>query len=162
MKPKKKRSTACRRTNTRKSVTIGTMRCITKKVALMVFGTINCKFVPTFARIAKESFLSESQQKKKTNLCVYNGAAAVGRYLSGDLDRVCLCELICGASALNRQVFGKIFAALSYIYTLSKDIIFFSFCWYTSGYYTMSLKYLDYPVLQKKIANKLDNSRFLN
>ena len=125
-------------------------------------GTNTLGIVPTFARIAKESFLSESQQKKKTNLCVYNGAAAVGRYLSGDLDRVCLCELICGASALNRQVFGKIFAALSYIYTLSKDIIFFSFCWYTSGYYTMSLKYLDYPVLQKKIANKLDNSRFLN
>ena len=44
--------------------------------------------------------------------------------MSRDLDRVCLCELICGASALNRQVFGKIFAALSYIYTLSKDIIF--------------------------------------
>ena len=101
-------------------------------------GTNTLGIVPTFAQIAKESFLSESQQKKKMNLCVYNGAAAVGRYLSGDLDRVCLCELICGASALNRQVFGKIFAALSYIYTLSKDIIFFSFCWYTSGYYTMS------------------------
>lgn len=81
---------------------------------------------------------SESQQKKKRKKRVYNGAAAVGRDLSGDLDRVCLCELICGVSALNRQVFGKIFAALSYIYTLSKDIIFFSFCWYTSGYYTMS------------------------
>ena len=86
----------------------------------MVFGTINCKFVPTFAQIAKESFLSESQQKKKMNLCVYNGAAEVGRDLSGDLDRVFLCEWICGASALNRQVFGKNFAALSYIYTLSR------------------------------------------
>ena len=123
---------------------------------------LSCKRSNVRTNGKRNRFLSESQQKKKTNLCVYIGAAAVERDLSGDLDRVCLCELICGASALNRQVFGKIFAALSYIYTLSKDIIFFSFCWYTSGYYTMSLKYLDYPVLQKKIANKLDNSRFLN
>ena len=112
-------------------------------------GTNTRRIVPTFARIAKESFLSESQQKKKTNLYLYNGAAAVGRDLSGDLDRASLCEWICGALALNRSVVGKNFATLSCIYTLSRDIIFFSFCWYTSGYYTMSLKYLDYPVFQK-------------
>ena len=79
----------------------------------MVFGTINCKFVPTFARIAKESFLSESQQKKKTNLCVYNGAAEVGRDLSGLLP----CELICVELKRSRLCFSKNFAALSYIYT---------------------------------------------
>ena len=111
-------------------------------------GTNARRIVPTLARTIKKSFLSESQQKKKRK-SAYIDAAAVERDLSGDLDRVCLCELICGASALNRQVFGKIFAALSYIYTLSKDIIFFSFCWYTSGYYTMSLIYLDYPCTQK-------------
>ena len=92
---------------------------------------------------------SESQQKKKRKKRVYNGAAAVGRDLSGDLDRVCQCELICSAATMNRRLLKKFCRAISYIYTLSRDIIFFSFCWNISGYYTMSLIYLDYPCTQK-------------
>lgn len=65
--------------------------------------------------------------------------------MRGDLGRLVLSELICSKLALNRYHFEKNLVALSYIYTLSKDYFFFSFWWDISGYYTMSLIFLDYP-----------------